>query len=60
MMLCGFVGCPADACAEVKEIADYVSDNVGGTGVVRDVISYLLKKRGQWQQAIEQAYEVGI
>ena len=60
MMLCGFVGCPADACMEVKKIADYVSDNVGGTGAVRDVISYLLKKRGQWQQAIEQAYEVGI
>ena len=60
MMLCGFVGCPADACMEVKKIADYVSENKGGTGAVRDVIAYILKERGQWQQAIEQTYEVGI
>ena len=26
MMLCAFVGCPQDACEEVKEAADYISD----------------------------------
>ena len=26
MKLCGFVGCPADACEEVKAYADYVAE----------------------------------
>lgn len=58
--LCGFVGCPADACAEVKEKADYVSDIKGGYGAVRDIISYLLKERGEWEKAISKVYGIGI
>lgn len=60
MQLCGFVGCPADACDEVKEIANYVSDIRGGYGAVRDVISYILKQRGQWKQAISEVYHLEI
>lgn len=60
MSLCGFAGCPADACAEVKEKADYVSDIKGGYGAVRDIISYLLKERGEWKTAISKIYGVGI
>lgn len=60
MSLCGFVGCPADACAEVKEKADYVSDIKGGYGAVRDIISYLLKERGEWEKAISKVYGIGI
>ena len=60
MSLCGFVGCPADACAEVKEKADYVSDIKGGYGAVRDIISYLLKERGEWEEAISKVYGIGI
>lgn len=60
MSLCGFVGCPADACAEVKEKADYVSDSRGGYGAVRDIVSYLLKERGEWEKAISKVYGIGI
>lgn len=60
MSLCGFVGCPADACEEVKEKADYVSDIKGGYGAVRDIISYLLKECGEWEAAISEVYGIGI
>ena len=60
MALCGFVGCPADACDEVKEKADYISGIKGGYGAVRDIVSYLLKKRGEWEKAISTVYGIGI
>lgn len=41
MRLCGFVGCPMDACQEVKAVADYVSPKEGGRGAVRDCIEHL-------------------
>lgn len=59
MKLCGFVGCPADACEEVKEYADYVSGIKGGYGAVRDIISAVLKKRGEWEQTITELYGAG-
>ena len=60
MKLAGFSGCPKDACEEIKEICDYVSTMKGGHGAVRDIISYLLKQRGEWQFAISNVYEMGI
>lgn len=60
MALCGFVGCPADACDEIKDKADYISKNKGGYGAVRDIISYLLKERGEWEVAVKCIYGVGI
>ncbi len=59
MKLCGFVGCPADACEEVKQHADYVSEIKGGYGAVRDIISVLLKERGEWDRIITEVYEAG-
>lgn len=60
MKLCGFAGCPADACEEVKEQADYISGIKGGYGAVRDVISAILKERGEWEQAVSDIYGIGI
>ena len=60
MKLAGFVGCPADACEEVKEASDYVAEAKGGYGAVRDIISHLLKKRNEWDKAIEKVYGSGI
>lgn len=60
MMLCGFVGCPQDACREVKEAADYVSDIKGGHGSVRDIVAFLLNRRGEWESSIREIYGVGI
>lgn len=60
MKIAGFAGCPEDACEEIKEVCDYVSPVKGGQGAVRDIISYLLKQRGEWQVAISNVYEMGI
>lgn len=60
MNLCGFVGCPADACVEVKERADYVSTVKGGHGAVRDIIEYMLRDRGEWEQAVSKIYGIGV
>lgn len=59
MQLCGFVGCPADACEEVKARADYISDVKGGYGAVRDIVEALLKKREEWDEAVAQVYGIG-
>lgn len=60
MKLAGFVGCPANSCAEILEIADYVSVKNGGEGAVRDVIEHVLRNAGFWETAIKQVYGIGI
>lgn len=60
MSLVGFVGCPANSCHEIINRADYVSIIDGGYGAVRDVIEYLLKKRGEWDNAVVDIYGIGI
>jgi 3-deoxy-D-manno-octulosonate 8-phosphate phosphatase (KDO 8-P phosphatase) len=54
MERCGLPCCPADACAEVKNISRYISPVKGGYGCGRDVIEKVLKLHGKWQ-AIEGA-----
>jgi 3-deoxy-D-manno-octulosonate 8-phosphate phosphatase (KDO 8-P phosphatase) len=41
-----------DACAEVRAMADYVTMTPGGHGAVRELIEWLLKSQGLWDQAI--------
>ncbi len=60
MKLCGYIGCPADACQEVKEIADYVSDVKGGYGAARDVIEHYFRENGVWGELVTKAYGAGI
>ncbi len=60
MKMCSFVGCPNDACIEVKERANYISSLRGGHGAVRDVIEYMLRKRGIWEQCTHKIYFQGI
>ncbi len=45
--------CPADACPEVKEVAIYVSDRLGGCGCARDVIEQTLRAQGKWLSGAE-------
>ena len=40
--------CPKDACPEIKEVALYVSDRIGGHGCGRDVIEQTLRAQGMW------------
>lgn len=60
MALCGYIGCPADACEEVKQISDYISPIKGGNGAVRDVIENYLRKAGIWDEVIRSAFGAGI
>lgn len=48
MTLVGLPVCPLDACEEIKSVSRYISDITGGNGCVRDVISQVLKARGDW------------
>ncbi len=59
MKLADFVGCPKDACQEVREIANYVSSVPGGHGAVRDIIEHILRERGEWNIAVSKAYGIG-
>lgn len=43
MRECGVVGCPADACPEVKELAQFVSPLKGGEGAVREFVEYVIR-----------------
>jgi 3-deoxy-D-manno-octulosonate 8-phosphate phosphatase (KDO 8-P phosphatase) len=38
----------ADACAEVRAAADYITRPGGGCGAVRDAIEWILKLQGKW------------
>lgn len=60
MRMAGFIGCPADSCKEVREIADYISEKNGGCGAVRDIIEYALRKLGLWDRAVGAVYGIGI
>ena len=48
MQRCGCPCCPADACADIKAIAVYVSHKAGGYGCGRDVIEQVLRAQGKW------------
>ncbi|MDO4729474.1 MAG: HAD-IIIA family hydrolase [Bacteroidota bacterium] len=48
MLHSGLATCPQDAVPEVKAVANYISHLNGGEGCVRDVITQVLKVRGDW------------
>lgn len=43
----------ADACAELREAAHYVTAAPGGAGAVREVVELILKAQGRWQDVIQ-------
>jgi 3-deoxy-D-manno-octulosonate 8-phosphate phosphatase (KDO 8-P phosphatase) len=49
----GFGAVVANAVEEVKKYADYVTIHTGGRGAVREVIEYILKDTGKWQELME-------
>ncbi len=48
----GFKAAVADAAPEVIERAHFVSNNFGGHGAAREVIEFILKAQGFWQEII--------
>lgn len=49
MKLVGLACCPKDACAEIKELAHYISPVEGGKGCVREIIEKILKLHNHWE-----------
>jgi len=49
----GFGVAVANAVDEVKQNADYVTTRRGGGGAVREVIEYILKNTGKWQELMK-------
>jgi 3-deoxy-D-manno-octulosonate 8-phosphate phosphatase (KDO 8-P phosphatase) len=43
----------ADACAEVRSAAHYVTRAAGGRGAVRETIELILRCQGAWQPVVE-------
>ena len=50
--VCGVRIAVANAAAEVKDRADYVTQRAGGDGAVREAIESILKARGEWDMAL--------
>jgi 3-deoxy-D-manno-octulosonate 8-phosphate phosphatase (KDO 8-P phosphatase) len=48
MRACGWPIAVANAVAEVKEIARYVTQRPGGAGAVREAVEHLLRAAGRW------------
>jgi 3-deoxy-D-manno-octulosonate 8-phosphate phosphatase (KDO 8-P phosphatase) len=53
MRKCGFAVAAANARAQVKAEAHYVTPNKGGEGAARDAIEFILEAKGVLQQCIE-------
>lgn len=51
---CGLAVAVADACAEVRAAAHYVTRARGGNGAVREVIELVLRCQGAWQALVKQ------
>ena len=49
----GFAVAVANAVDQVKRFADYVTTRPGGSGAVREVIEYILKNTGKWQELMK-------
>ncbi len=49
----GLAVAPADAAAEVRREAHWVTEHDGGCGAVRDVVEFLLRASGKWEQTID-------
>jgi 3-deoxy-D-manno-octulosonate 8-phosphate phosphatase (KDO 8-P phosphatase) len=53
MRCAGFSAAVANAVEQVKANADYITKRKGGNGAVREVIEYILKKKGKWQELLK-------
>jgi 3-deoxy-D-manno-octulosonate 8-phosphate phosphatase (KDO 8-P phosphatase) len=56
---CGLAAAVADACAEVRAVAHYVTRAAGGRGAVREVIELILRCQGAWQRVVDELRKKG-
>jgi 3-deoxy-D-manno-octulosonate 8-phosphate phosphatase (KDO 8-P phosphatase) len=53
MRVCGLAVAVRNAREEVKDEADFITDHRGGDGAVRDVVEYVLKAQGKFDECVE-------
>ncbi len=53
MRRAGVAVAPHNAVAEVKRVADYVTQKEGGRGAVREVANLILQCKGLWKRALK-------
>jgi 3-deoxy-D-manno-octulosonate 8-phosphate phosphatase (KDO 8-P phosphatase) len=54
MRHCGLAVAVANARAEVKDEAHYVTEHRGGEGALRDALEYILKAQGKWEEVVRE------
>jgi 3-deoxy-D-manno-octulosonate 8-phosphate phosphatase (KDO 8-P phosphatase) len=54
MRHCGFAVAVANARAEVKHDAHYVTPHSGGDGALRDAVEYILKAQEKWKRVVSE------
>jgi len=54
MRNCGLAVAVANARAEVKAEAHYVTPHAGGEGALRDATEYILKAQGKWKRVVSE------
>jgi 3-deoxy-D-manno-octulosonate 8-phosphate phosphatase (KDO 8-P phosphatase) len=50
---CGWSIAVKNACADVKRVADHITEREGGHGAVREIIELILKVQGRWTSAVD-------
>jgi 3-deoxy-D-manno-octulosonate 8-phosphate phosphatase (KDO 8-P phosphatase) len=53
MLKCGYPMTVADAVAEVRSEARFVTRTVGGAAAVREAIEHILKAQGRWEEVVQ-------
>jgi 3-deoxy-D-manno-octulosonate 8-phosphate phosphatase (KDO 8-P phosphatase) len=54
MRNCGLSVAVANARTEVKDESHYITEHRGGDGALRDVVEYILKAQGKWEEVVRE------
>jgi 3-deoxy-D-manno-octulosonate 8-phosphate phosphatase (KDO 8-P phosphatase) len=54
MRNCGLSVAVANARAEVKDEAHFITEHRGGDGALRDAVEYILKAQGKWKEVVRE------
>ncbi|MFO7659941.1 MAG: HAD-IIIA family hydrolase [Candidatus Cloacimonadaceae bacterium] len=53
MQQAAFSACPSDAMPEIQKLADLVTERKAGEGAVRELIDFILRKKGVYEQVVD-------
>lgn len=54
LLRCGLSFAPADAVPEVRDRVDHTLESPGGEGAVREMVEWILRTRGDWEDLVDQ------